>query len=49
MKTLIIYATLGLLAAGLVTLFTLRVANQASQNLTRVQEERIQTWEEVLK
>lgn len=49
MRNLIVYAVLGLVLAGLVTLLTLRVANQASQNLTRIQEERIQTWEEVLK
>ncbi len=49
MRTLITYATLGLIVGGLIAFFIVRGAQDFGEQLKRTQEQRLTTWEEVLK
>lgn len=49
MRTLIIYATLGLIAGALTAFFIVRGAQDFGEQLKRTQEQRFATWEELLK
>ncbi len=49
MRILIIYATLGLIIGGLTAFFIVRGAQDLGEQLKRTQEQRLATWEELLK
>ena len=48
MRSLIIYALLGLIAATLIILVVSRITTKVGQDLIQLQEQRIQAWEKIV-